>query len=204
MAPFTKGLDRSLLALREFPTAKLVVAGLSPAGSRSARALSARAGRLGIGDRIRWVGHREDIPELMSAADLLVHPARNDTTGTVILEAVANGLPSIASAACGYASHVAAADAGIVLEEPFAFASFKAALAAAEDAGRRARWSAAASSYGERPFLYEGRARAADIILAAAAERVSCRKATTETRPASDDVIYLSDRARRGSGAPPR
>ena len=174
------------VALREFPTAKLVIAGLSPTGSSSARAVAAQAGRLGIGDSVRWVGHREDIPELMAAADLLVHPARNDTTGTVILEAVVNALPVIASAACGYAQHVASAEAGIVVEEPFAFAAFKAALAAAEDAGRRARWSAAAAVYGEQPFLYEGRARAADIIVAAAAERAQFRKAAIgETRAAS-------------------
>jgi UDP-glucose:(heptosyl)LPS alpha-1,3-glucosyltransferase len=141
----------------------------------------------------------------MAAADLLVHPARNDTTGTVILEAVVNGLPVIASAACGYAQHVASADAGIVVEEPFGFAAFKAALATAEDAGHRAHWSAAAAAYGEQPFLYEGRARAADIIVAAAAERFQCRKATaSEARPASSEVIYLNDRARRRSAAPPR
>ena len=64
---------------------------------------------LGLADRISFLGHREDIPELMAAADLLVHPARHDTTGTVILEAVVNGLPVITTSTCGYAHHVEAA-----------------------------------------------------------------------------------------------
>lgn len=202
--PATKGLDRTLRALGKFPSARLVVAGLVPGANRSARAAVARAGRLGVADRVHWLGHREDIPELMAAADLLVHPARKDTTGTVILEAVVNGLPVIATAACGYAQHVAAADAGLVIEEPFAFAAFNAALSAAEDAARRARWSATAAHYGTQPFLYEGQAKAADIIVAAAGEQVRLRNATASaSRPESADIIYLNDPARRRAGGPP-
>jgi UDP-glucose:(heptosyl)LPS alpha-1,3-glucosyltransferase len=171
--PHTKGLDRSIRALREFPRARLVVAGLSRTGSRAARALAAQASRIGVADRILWAGHREDIPELMAAADLLVHPARNDTTGTVILEAVVNGLPVIGTAICGYAAHVEAAEAGIVIDEPFDSKAYLAALAAAQDAQRCARWSAAAMRYGEQAFLYEGRSRAVEFILTAAADRAS-------------------------------
>jgi UDP-glucose:(heptosyl)LPS alpha-1,3-glucosyltransferase len=191
VAPFTKGLDRSLRALREFPAAKLVVAGLAPTSSRAAHIVSARARRLGVAGRIHWVGHREDIPELMAAADLLVHPARRDTTGTVILEAVVNGLPVITTAACGYAEHVEAAGGGIVIDEPFAFKAFLAALSAAEEAGRRARWSAAAARYGEQPLLYEGRSRAAEIILATAAERVHARAAAAAGKAKPADIAHL-------------
>jgi UDP-glucose:(heptosyl)LPS alpha-1,3-glucosyltransferase len=189
-APFTKGLDRSLRALREFPAAKLIVAGLAPTSSRAARNVSAQARRFGVAGRTHSVGHREDIPELMAAADLLVHPARRDTTGTVILEAVVNGLPVITTAVCGYAQHVEAAGAGIVIDDPFDFKAFLAALSAAEDTGRRARWSAAAARYGEQPLLYEGRSRAAEIILATAAERVRARTspADAEPRPGSADI----------------
>ena len=42
-----------------------------------------------------------------------------------------------------------------------------AALSAAADPGRRGRWSASAEQYGAQSFLYDGRARAAEIILAA-------------------------------------
>ena len=170
-APLTKGLDRTLRALRHFPTAKLVIAGLTPTSNRAARSVAAQAHRLGVAGRTHWAGHREDIPELMAAADLLVHPARRDTTGTVILEAVVNGLPVITTAVCGYAEHVEAGAAGIVIDEPFAFTAFLAALSAAEDFARRARWSAAAANYGGQKSLYDGLSRAAEIILATAAER---------------------------------
>jgi len=200
--PHTKGLDRTIRTLREFPGAKLLVVGLTETSTRAAKAMAARAKRLGLADRVSFLGHREDIPELMAAADLLVHPARHDTTGTVILEAVVNGLPVVTTSICGYAQHVDVAEAGIVIAEPFGYQAFVAALSLAEDAGRRDQWSASAEQYGAQPFLYDGRTRAAEIILAAAAERVRRRPtASGEERPASGEVIYLRESGRvRGAG----
>jgi UDP-glucose:(heptosyl)LPS alpha-1,3-glucosyltransferase len=202
--PHTKGLDRTLRALCEFPSAKLLIVGLLETSTRAAEALAKRAKRLGLTDRISFLGHREDVPDLMSAADLLVHPARHDTTGTVILEAVVNGLPVVATSACGYAQHVVAAEAGIVVDEPFDSNVFAAALSAAEDTTRRSRWSASAEKYGAQPFLYEGRTRAAEMILTAAAERVRRRSsAAGEAKPAKAEVIYLAESGRmRGASLP--
>ncbi|HMA72097.1 MAG TPA: glycosyltransferase family 4 protein [Xanthobacteraceae bacterium] len=202
--PHTKGLDRTMAALREFPMAKLLVIGLTETSTRAARAMAARARRLGLENRISFLGHREDIAEVMAAADLLVHPARRDTTGTVILEAVVNGLPVVTTSVCGYAQHVDAAEAGIVIDEPFEHTAFIAALSTAEDAGLRSRWSASAEHYGAQRFLYDGRARAAEIILAAAAERVHRRaKAAGEESPASAEVIYLHESGRMRDASVP-
>jgi UDP-glucose:(heptosyl)LPS alpha-1,3-glucosyltransferase len=92
--PITKGTDRSVRALRHFPDARLLVVGLDERDVKSAKTRQLAAG-LGVADRIKWLGHREDVPELMAAADVFLHPARYDTTGTVILEAIVNGLPVI-------------------------------------------------------------------------------------------------------------
>lgn len=172
--PNTKGLDRTVAALRACENARLLVAGLA-ATSPAARKVVRQAERLGVAARIRWLGHREDMAQLMAAADLLVHPARYDTTGTVILEAIINGLPVVATSVCGYAEHVAAAPAGIVLAEPFAMATFLAALESAALAERRAQWSLAGAQYGEKRELYEGYRRAAEIIVAAARDKVAKR-----------------------------
>lgn len=162
-----KGMDRTMQALKAFVDARLVVAGIGPS-SKAGRRLLRVAGRLAVHDRVCLVGIREDIPELMAAADLLVHPARTETTGTVILEALVNGLPAIVSAACGYADHVARANAGIVLAEPFLQADLIARLRAAQDAGVRARWSMNGIRYGETTDLYRGLSRAASMISAPA------------------------------------
>ena len=49
----------------------------------------------------------------------MVHPAHNENTGTVLLEAIAAGLPVLATDVCGYADHITAAEAGTVLDSPF-------------------------------------------------------------------------------------
>jgi UDP-glucose:(heptosyl)LPS alpha-1,3-glucosyltransferase len=182
--PHTKGFDRVLSALCEFPQARLMIAGLAETSSRAATALASRVRRLGLAHRVAFLGHREDIPDVMAAADLLVHPARRDTTGTVILEAIVNGLPVVTAAVCGYAGHVTAAGAGAVIAQPFRMKALVAALRTAEDAAVRSRWSAAAEHYGAQPFLYEGRARAADIIMAMADERACAHAQASGGKPA--------------------
>jgi UDP-glucose:(heptosyl)LPS alpha-1,3-glucosyltransferase len=141
----------------------LAIAGIGPS-SKAARQFARMARRRGVAGRVRMLGIREDIPELMAAADLLVHPARTETTGTVILEAIVNGLPVLASAVCGYADHIAKADAGTVLPEPFAPVRFLEKLREAMDPQRLERWSENAKRYGESADVYRGLQRAAVII----------------------------------------
>jgi UDP-glucose:(heptosyl)LPS alpha-1,3-glucosyltransferase len=176
--PETKGLDRIVRALSEFPDAVLVVAGLS-AGDRAARDCLAMATQQGVDNRIKWLGHREDIPELMAAADLLLHPARYDTTGTAILEAIVNGLPVITTSACGYAAHVDASQGGLVLPQPFRQTMFVAALQQARDENLRRMWSRSAEEYGRNTLFYHGRDQiAADFVRLAEENK---RKVTRST-----------------------
>ncbi len=167
--PKTKGLDRVIRALRHFPDARLLIVGLREDEAKSTKIREA-AERLRLATRIHWLGHREDIPELMAAADLLVHPARYDTTGTVILEAIANGLPVITTSSCGYARHVGQADAGVVLTEPFQQSALIGALRTAHDPRRLAHWSRCGAEYGHQDSLCRGRWRAAQFIAAAGAQ----------------------------------
>lgn len=68
--------------------------------------------------RVTFLGPRDDIPDLLQAMDLMVHPAREEGTGTVLIEAIATGLPVICTQACGFASFVHAATHTVV-PEPF-------------------------------------------------------------------------------------
>lgn len=114
-----KGLDRTLEALAELPrelgerTRLLVVGAGRPARFRR------RARALGLDGRVRFAGGRADVLGCYRAADLLVHPAREENTGTVLLEALSQGVPVVCSSACGFAPEVAGARAGRVLESPF-------------------------------------------------------------------------------------
>ena len=164
--PHVKGFDRIIAALAAHPTAQLTIAGLGDA-ERNGRVVRRWARRLGCDGRLTLLGFREDIPELMAAADVLVHPARYETTGTVLLEAIINGLPVITTAACGYAQHVDAAQAGIVISEPFDGDRFHRALLEAGSEEQRAKWNAGGLRYGAKPELYVGRDVAMQAILEA-------------------------------------
>lgn len=165
--PETKGFDRVITALPAFPHVKVLCAGFALTDPKLSR-LAKQAAHLEVEQQIVSLGRREDVPAIMAAADLLVHPSRLDITGTVIVEAMVNGLPVITTSLCGYATHVTAANAGVVTPEPFAQRAFASALEQANDAARRAQWSANAAAYGAEKDLYSGLDRAADAIERAA------------------------------------
>lgn len=76
------------------PEAVLVIAGREGAASD---ALAAQIDRLGLGHRIRRLGHRPDVPEVLAAADLFVFPSVYEGLGGALIEAMALGLPIVAS-----------------------------------------------------------------------------------------------------------
>ena len=123
-----KGLDRCLLGLDALPAELRARTRLLAVGAGDDRAWRRQVRRRGLGARCLLLPGRDDVPDLLQAADLLVHPARRDTTGTVLLEAIAAGLPVLCSDACGYAQRVRDAGAGVVVESPFDQARFDRAL----------------------------------------------------------------------------
>lgn len=54
------------------------------------------AEHLGIAGRVRFLGHRDDVPELLAGADLFVLPSRSEAFPNGVLEAMASGLPVVA------------------------------------------------------------------------------------------------------------
>lgn len=120
----TKGVDRNILAWPTLPPdVHLLIAGRekSPRFRRLAETL-------GMADRIHFAGPRNDVPELLFAADGMVHPARVESAGNVLAEAAAAGLPVLCSGICGYADIVRAAG-GMVLTGEFRQADWNRLLA---------------------------------------------------------------------------
>jgi UDP-glucose:(heptosyl)LPS alpha-1,3-glucosyltransferase len=67
----------------------------------------ALASRLGIGERVVWLGARDDLERWYAAADIVVLPSRYEPFGNVHLEALAAGLPVVASRRAGGAEVIA-------------------------------------------------------------------------------------------------
>jgi predicted dehydrogenase/glycosyltransferase involved in cell wall biosynthesis len=96
-----KGHDLLLAAMPAIraahPCVTLLLAGEGPLHRDIARAIAAQD----LAGSVRMLGQRGDLPDLMAAADLLVLPSRFEGLSLVALEAMAAGLPVVASDAPG-------------------------------------------------------------------------------------------------------
>lgn len=96
-----KGQDRLLPLAAHWrialPSFRLLLFGQGP----TRRALERRAAALGLGDCVHFAGFVPDWPALLPGLDLLLHPARREGLGNVVLEAMSAGVPVVASAVGG-------------------------------------------------------------------------------------------------------
>jgi glycosyltransferase involved in cell wall biosynthesis len=106
-----KNLETVLRAMMPIPDLHLAVAGAAE-GSK----YPGMAQRLGIANRVHFLGKIRDMPTLMRSVDIVVYPSRYDPFGLVVLEAMSSGIPVIASAPTGIADHIG--DAGEILRNP--------------------------------------------------------------------------------------
>jgi glycosyltransferase involved in cell wall biosynthesis len=90
-----------------------------------------RARRAGVGDRLRFLGNRPDVPRLLAAADIFVLPSRWEGLPMALLEAMAAGLPSVATAVSGTRQVVTDGENGLLVppEHPGAIAEAVSRLA---------------------------------------------------------------------------
>jgi len=106
-----KGLDVLLKALVELPRCFAWLAGDGPLEGQ----LQRHARRLGVADRVRFLGWRSDRGALLRAADICVLPSRYEPFGTVMLEAWAAERPLIAAASQGPAAVINDGDNGLLV-----------------------------------------------------------------------------------------
>lgn len=92
-----KAFDVLLDAMAALPGVWLWLAGEGP----EREALTARARRLGIAERVRFLGWRTDVGALFAAADAFVVPSRHEPLGSVLMEGFFYGLPMVAAASQG-------------------------------------------------------------------------------------------------------
>jgi glycosyltransferase involved in cell wall biosynthesis len=112
---------------------------------RIAAAIHEDANRLGLGDRLVFTGATHEVPEYLRAADLFVLPSRREGLPVALLEAMACGLPCIASRLPGSTETIIDDGRNGVLVPPGDVAALADAIAAllADPERRRALGAAA-------------------------------------------------------------
>lgn len=104
MVGIIRGVKRHEVALRAFqavaetrPNAMLFLAGEGPMRPDMERL----AAELDISDKVHFLGHREDVPDLMAASDLLLLTSRSEGVPQAVTQALGMGLPVVATAVGG-------------------------------------------------------------------------------------------------------
>ncbi len=132
--------------VREHPgaTALIVGAPLHPGDGAYLERLRAEVRRLGLGDRVRFLGFRSDATEIISRSTILVHPSTCEETFSLVpLEAMAAGVPVIASRVGGIPEVVSDGETGLLVAPGDAHALASAIRDLLDDPARRARMAAA-------------------------------------------------------------
>jgi glycosyltransferase involved in cell wall biosynthesis len=110
-----KGVDVFLgaaaLVTSVVPSARFVVIGDGPLRA----ALEERVDSLGLRGAVTFTGFRPDAPQLIAGLDVLVVPSRSDGSPLVVCEAMAAGIPVVASRVGGLPDLVAHGDSGLLV-----------------------------------------------------------------------------------------
>jgi L-malate glycosyltransferase len=161
------------MARLEGPAAEARLAVVGDVGIGTAEdtaALRATAHRL-LGDRIRFVGRRRDVPEILRALDVLVSASYAEPFGRALLEAQASGVPAIGTRSGGVPEFVEDGVTGLLVPplDPAALAAALQRLLG--DASLRDRLAAAGRAQAERRFELADRYDAVAAVYARAVAR---------------------------------
>ena len=173
----TKGLDRAIRAMAALPQSQKASTHFFVIGQDKKNSFIQLAKQLEV-ENIQFLSGRDDIPRFLLGADLLIHPAYNENTGTVLLEALVAGLPVLTTDVCGYAHYVTDADAGRVIASPFSQEALNTQTAFMLSSDQQEVWQKNAVAFSQTADLYSMPERAAEIII----EQARLKSGTGENR----------------------
>lgn len=116
---------------------RLLIAGSDRAGHELV--LRRMISEFALEERVMLLGHRDDVPDLLAAADIHAMPSHEEGLPNSIIEAMASGLPVVASRVGGIPELVVEGENGLLVEPRDPDGLSAALLALARDPHRRAR-----------------------------------------------------------------
>lgn len=107
----SKAFDVLMRAVADVPGVYLWIAGEGP----DRAALETERTRLGLDDRVRFLGWRDDRASLFAAADICVFPSRYEPFGTVFVQAWAQRVPLVTTSSDGPRQYVRDGEDGLMV-----------------------------------------------------------------------------------------
>lgn len=163
-----KGVDRAILALSSLPSQIKEYTRLLVIGENKLGPYQRLAKKSDVSDHVMFLGGRTDVPRFLAISDILLHPARIENTGTVLIEAMASGLAVLATDICGYGFHIERSNAGKLIPSPFKQKTLNMMLADTLTSDKMAKWQENGRKYIAKTDVFSLPEKAADIIERAA------------------------------------
>jgi glycosyltransferase involved in cell wall biosynthesis len=147
-----KALPLMLGALRRLDSdVVLAIVGAGPLGAE----LKGEASRLGVADRVRWLGFRTDVSDVIAAADVFCLSSVWEAVPLAAQEAVQLGIPVVATNVGGLAELISDGRSGRLVAKGDEKGLADALAEALDSADLRTRWAKAASEDFRRTFSRE-------------------------------------------------
>jgi len=131
-----KGIDGMIAAMlhirRRVSNAVYLLVGTGPSREQLARETQ----RLELGCSVRFAGTRSDIERFLAAADVFVHPSLRDPLPTAVAEAMAAGLPVVASEVGGISEMIEHGKTGLLVRAGHVQGLVEAVTSLLEDRGK--------------------------------------------------------------------
>ncbi len=123
-----------------YPHCRFLLVGEASRGEEAeAREILNAIPRLGLQDRVFWLGFREDVPDILAAMDIFVFPSHAEAFGLVLIEAMAVGLPVVSSRCDGVLDVVVDRETGFLVPPKNVEQLVQAVTRLIEDRGLRER-----------------------------------------------------------------
>jgi len=106
----------------------------------------------GLSNRVRMLGHREDIRAIITASDLVVLSSDYEGFPYVLMEAAARAIPAVSTDVGGVRHSIKDGETGLIVPSGSAAALADALLTLVKDADKRQQFAAAARQHAEQTF----------------------------------------------------
>ncbi len=147
-------LDIAALILKTAPRTRFIIFGGSANLEQTeyTRSLQRKANSLELTDHLIWANYEDDIPGMMNAMDIVIHPAVTEGSGRVVMEAMACGKPVVAFRSGGVKELIDDGVNGFLVEPTKPERAAEVTLRLLRDATARAIIGAAAREYAINNF----------------------------------------------------